>query len=68
MYDILANQEEKGGDLSPSSSSMISFELSNGNSYGPQVPAALDDDQFVEYPLEDLAGFPSSAEEEERVS
>nr|XP_025629999.1 uncharacterized protein LOC112722996 isoform X3 [Arachis hypogaea] len=61
------HEEEKGGDLSPSSSSMISFELSNGNSYGPQVPAALDDDQFVEYPLEDLAGFPSSAEEEERM-
>ncbi|MED6188577.1 hypothetical protein PIB30_087209 [Stylosanthes scabra] len=61
------HEEEKCGDLSPSSSSMISFELSNGNPYGPQVPAVLEDDQFVEYPLEDLAGFPSSAEEEERM-
>ncbi|XP_061345472.1 uncharacterized protein LOC133291265 isoform X2 [Gastrolobium bilobum] len=61
------HEEKKCGDLSPSSSSMISFELSNGHPYGPHVPTALDDDQFVEYPLDDLAGFPSSAEEEERM-
>ncbi|GAU12031.1 hypothetical protein TSUD_196550 [Trifolium subterraneum] len=61
------NEEEKCGDTSPSSSSMISFELSNGHAYGPQVPTMLDDNQFVEYQLEDLAGFPSSAEEEERM-
>ncbi|XP_027329189.1 uncharacterized protein LOC113845804 isoform X2 [Abrus precatorius] len=59
--------EEKCGDLSPSSSSMISFELSNGDPFGPHVPTTLDDDQYVEYQLEDLAGFPSSAEEEERM-
>ncbi|XP_057757520.1 uncharacterized protein LOC130976626 [Arachis stenosperma] len=48
-----------------SSSSMISFELSNG---GATVPATLDDDaDFVEYQLQDLTGFPSSAEEEERM-
>ena len=47
---------------------MISFELSNGNPYGPHVPATLDDDQYVEYQLDDLEGFPSSVEEEERVS
>lgn len=47
---------------------MINFELSNGHPYGSHVPTALDDDQYVEYQLEDLAGFPSSAEEEERVS
>jgi hypothetical protein len=47
---------------------MINFELSNGHPYGPHVPTMLDDNQFVEYQLEDLAGFPSSAEEEERVS
>ncbi|KAJ1405641.1 Serine aminopeptidase, S33 [Sesbania bispinosa] len=61
------HEEEKSGDLSPSSSSMISFELSNGHPYGPHVPTALDDDQYVEYQLDDLAGFPSSAEEEERM-
>jgi hypothetical protein len=47
---------------------MINFELSNGHPYDPHVPTMLDDNQFVEYQLEDLAGFPSSAEEEERVS
>ncbi|CAJ2634501.1 unnamed protein product [Trifolium pratense] len=61
------NEEEKCGDTSPSSSSMISFELTNGHPYDPQAPIMLDDNQFVEYQLEDLAGFPSSAEEEERM-
>ena len=51
-------------DPSPSSSDMISFEFSNGH---PHVPAPMDDDQYVEYQLEDLAGFPSDVEEEERV-
>ena len=66
---IIALQDEKcKDDLSSSSSKMINFELSNGNPCGPHVPATLDDDQYVEYELEDLAGFPSSAEEEEKVS
>lgn len=43
---------------------MISFEFSNGH---PHVPAPMDDDRYVEYQLEDLAGFPSDVEEEERV-
>ncbi|KAL2339130.1 hypothetical protein Fmac_013576 [Flemingia macrophylla] len=60
-------EKEKCGNLSPSSSSMISFELSNGDPYGPHVPATLEDDQYVEYQLDDLAGFPSTAEEEERM-
>lgn len=47
---------------------MISFELSNGHPYGPHVPTTMDDDQYVEYQLEDLTGFPSNVEEEERVS
>ncbi|XP_004296971.1 PREDICTED: uncharacterized protein LOC101299950 [Fragaria vesca subsp. vesca] len=51
-------------DPCPSSSDMISFEFSNGH---PQVPASMDDDQYVEYQLEDLAGFPSDVEEEERM-
>ncbi|KAK7387819.1 hypothetical protein VNO78_22613 [Psophocarpus tetragonolobus] len=59
--------EEKCGNLYPSSSSMISFELSNGDPFGPNVPATLEDDQYVEYQLDDLADFPSTAEEEERM-
>ncbi|XP_022138579.1 uncharacterized protein LOC111009703 isoform X2 [Momordica charantia] len=54
-------------DADLSSSNMISFELSNGHPYGPNVPNLMDDDQYVEYPLDDLAGFPCSAEEEERM-
>lgn len=68
MHVILPQQEEKYDDLSSSSSTMISFELSNGHPYGPHVLTTLDDDQYVEYQLEDLVGFPSSAEKEERVS
>lgn len=69
LYDVFPPQDDKcNGDLSSSSSKMISFEFSNGNPYGPHVPATLDDDQYVEYELDDLTGFPSSAEEEERVS
>ncbi|XP_028758389.1 uncharacterized protein LOC114717421 isoform X2 [Neltuma alba] len=59
--------DECNDDLSSSSSKMISFELSNGDPYGPHVPAALDDDQYVEYALDDLTGFPSNSEEEERM-
>ncbi|KAK4283616.1 hypothetical protein QN277_000549 [Acacia crassicarpa] len=59
--------DECNDDNSSSSSKMISFELSNGNPHGPHVPATLVDDQYVEYALDDLTGFPSSAEEEERM-
>ncbi|XP_031397543.1 uncharacterized protein LOC116208310 isoform X2 [Punica granatum] len=54
-------------DSCTSSSRMINFELSNGNPYGPHVPASIEDEQYVEYELEDLAGFPSSVEEEEKM-
>ncbi|XP_054805586.1 uncharacterized protein LOC129308491 isoform X2 [Prosopis cineraria] len=59
--------EKCNDDLSSSSSNMISFELSNGNPYGPHVPTSWEDDQYVEYALDDLTGFPSSAKEEERM-
>ncbi|KAE8076939.1 hypothetical protein FH972_015556 [Carpinus fangiana] len=59
--------EKVDDDLCPSSSDMISFELSNGHPFGPHVPTTSDDDQYVEYPLDDLAGFPSNLEEEERM-
>ncbi|CAN0856218.1 Uncharacterized protein YqkD [Linum grandiflorum] len=58
---------ETDDDHEPSSSQMISFELSDGIPYGPHVPATTDDDQFVEYELDDLTGVPSNAEEEERM-
>ncbi|KAM7258796.1 hypothetical protein ACFE04_014537 [Oxalis oulophora] len=61
--------EDSDEDPCPSSSSnnMISFDLSNGHPYGPHVPTSLDEDQFVEYGLDDLSGFPSNMEEEERM-
>ena len=62
----------QGGEVDdnhlPSSSNMISFDLSNGHPYGPHVPMTMDDDQYVEYQLDDLSGFPCDVEEEERVS
>ncbi|XP_008223032.1 PREDICTED: uncharacterized protein LOC103322864 [Prunus mume] len=54
-------------DLCPSSSDMISFEFSNGHPCEPHVPITMDDDQYVEYQLDDLAGFPSDVDEEERM-
>jgi hypothetical protein len=59
--------EKNDGNLSPSSPKMISFDLSNGHPVGPHVPTTLDDDQYVEYELDDLTGFPCNAEEEERM-
>ncbi|WCJ23655.1 alpha/beta-Hydrolases superfamily protein [Euphorbia peplus] len=53
--------------LPSSSSDMISFELSDGNPYGPHVPMATEDDRYVEYQLDDLSGFPCDVEEEERM-
>nr|VDD06116.1 unnamed protein product [Brassica rapa] len=57
---------EKEGSSS-SSCDMISFDLSNGDPYPPNLAVALDDDQYVEFQVEDLADFPSNAEEEERM-
>ncbi|XP_057956728.1 uncharacterized protein LOC131150160 isoform X2 [Malania oleifera] len=64
-----SEMKEEGPENDPlsSSSKMISFELSNGHPYGPQVPASIDDDQYVEYSLDDLADFPCNVEEEERM-
>ncbi|XP_057521118.1 uncharacterized protein LOC130801314 isoform X1 [Amaranthus tricolor] len=56
------------GTESPSSSSgMISFEIANGQPYGPHVPIAIDDDQYVEYSLDNMTEFPRNLEEEERM-
>ncbi|XP_022722237.1 uncharacterized protein LOC111279557 [Durio zibethinus] len=52
------------GDNGPSSSNMISFELSSCHPFGPHVPTTMDDDQYVEYQLDDFRGFPYNMEEE----
>ncbi|KAJ0233603.1 hypothetical protein HA466_0282310 [Hirschfeldia incana] len=59
--------KEKEGSSS-SSSDMVIFDLSDGDPYPPHgLAVALDDDQYVEFQVEDLADFPSTAEEEERM-
>ncbi|CAN6824702.1 unnamed protein product [Brassica oleracea] len=62
---VLSFQEKEGS--SSSSCDMISFDLSNGDPYPPNLAVALDDDQYVEFQVEDLPDFPSTAEEEERM-
>ncbi|XP_024005117.1 uncharacterized protein LOC18029255 isoform X2 [Eutrema salsugineum] len=59
-------EKENHEGSSSSSSDMISFDLSNGDPY-PHLAVALDDDQYVEFHVEELADFPSNAEEEERM-
>ncbi|CAN8268667.1 unnamed protein product [Cochlearia groenlandica] len=59
------NKEKESHDSRDSSSpDMISFDLSNNDQYPRQLGTALDDDQYVEYHLEDI---PSNPEEEERM-
>lgn len=60
-------QLEGGSEPIPSSSKMIDFEFSNGHPVGPHVPTIVDDDEYVEYPLDNLTGFPCNAEEEEKM-
>lgn len=58
-----------GDNNASSSSKMISFDFANGDPFVPHVPtASIDEDDYVEYPLDNLADFPSNVEEEERVS
>ncbi|XP_048610210.1 uncharacterized protein BNAC04G28890D isoform X5 [Brassica napus] len=61
-------KEKENYEVSSSSSSdMISFDLSNGDPYPPHLAVALDDDQYVEFQVEELADFPSNPDEEERM-
>ncbi|XP_013742834.2 uncharacterized protein LOC106445754 isoform X4 [Brassica napus] len=61
-------KEKENYEVSSSSSSdMISFDLSNGDPYPPHLAVALDDDQYVEFQVEELADFPSNPVEEERM-
>ncbi|CAA7028050.1 unnamed protein product [Microthlaspi erraticum] len=60
-------EKENHEGSSSSSSDMISFDLSNGDPYPSHLAVALDDDQYVEFHVDELADFPSNAEEEERM-
>ncbi|KAL3812729.1 hypothetical protein ACJIZ3_013997 [Penstemon smallii] len=59
-----AQVESRGSDSHPSSSNMISYELTDGS---PHVPTSIDDDEYVECSRDTLADFPSNVEEEERM-
>ncbi|KAI3469496.1 hypothetical protein Pfo_026159 [Paulownia fortunei] len=59
--------ESRGSDSYPSSSNMISFELSKDSPHGSHVPRSIEDDDYVEYSLDTLADFPANVEEEERM-
>ncbi|KAI8009421.1 Uncharacterized protein YqkD [Camellia lanceoleosa] len=68
--DKQSEKEEEGSGTKPipSSSKMIDFEFSNGHRpCGPHVPSSIDDDEYVEYPLDNSSDFPSNLEEEERM-
>uniref|UniRef100_M4D2Q3 AB hydrolase-1 domain-containing protein n=1 Tax=Brassica campestris TaxID=3711 RepID=M4D2Q3_BRACM len=67
VYDQFSSSLSEKEGSSSSSCDMISFDLSNGDPYPPNLAVALDDDQYVEFQVEDLADFPSNAEEEERM-
>ncbi|MCL7036217.1 hypothetical protein MKW94_026691 [Papaver nudicaule] len=54
-------------DLVSSSAGLISFDLSNGHLYEPTGPNTTDDDEYIEYPLDNLSDFPCNMEEEERM-
>ncbi|XP_011090818.1 uncharacterized protein LOC105171411 isoform X3 [Sesamum indicum] len=59
--------ESRGSDSYLSPSNMISFELSEGSGHGSHAPGFRDDNEYVEHPLNALAGFPINVEEEERM-
>ncbi|XP_042475663.1 uncharacterized protein LOC122057581 isoform X2 [Macadamia integrifolia] len=66
------SEEKEGTNKDPASSSsgLISFEFSSGDLCGPHVPTTIDDDhddEYVEYPLDNMADFPCNTEEEERM-
>ncbi|XP_071716104.1 uncharacterized protein [Rutidosis leptorrhynchoides] len=65
--DKQCNSEDEGSSTVPtpssSSSKMINFEFSNGHRY----PSSVDDNEYVEYPLQHVEGFPCDLEEEERM-
>ncbi|GAA0148340.1 hydrolase [Lithospermum erythrorhizon] len=54
-------------DAAASSSNMISFDLSNSSPYGSRIPVCIDDDEYVEYALDDLSEFPNNVDDEERM-
>nr|GMD77376.1 Alpha/beta hydrolase fold [Ipomoea batatas] len=70
FFDIPPDYFGKQGVVAypaPSSSNLISFELSNGDPCGPGVLASIDDDEYVEYSLDNLADFSESMEDENKM-
>ncbi|XP_031377313.1 uncharacterized protein LOC116192807 isoform X2 [Punica granatum] len=61
------DKEVEGENPHASSSGMIEFEPSGGQSYDPHDTTSACNDQYLEYQLDDLTGFPCSAEEEEKM-
>ncbi|KAF9606583.1 hypothetical protein IFM89_026845 [Coptis chinensis] len=62
------DEQARANDPLSSSSGLLSFEIANGHSYVPQlIPSDIDEDQYIEYPLDNLSGFPCNMEEEERM-
>ncbi|CAM8979489.1 unnamed protein product [Rhodiola kirilowii] len=63
-----SGMQDGGGETSSSESSakMISFDLINGDPYGPHVPTSVYDDQYMEYALDNV-NFPTNAADEETM-
>ncbi|XP_039072123.1 uncharacterized protein LOC120219378 isoform X2 [Hibiscus syriacus] len=65
--EMLAQDKDAFDDNGSSSSNMISFELSNDDPFPPHVPKIVENDQYVEYQLDDSTVFPCYVEEEEKM-
>ncbi|XP_077219469.1 alpha/beta-Hydrolases superfamily protein isoform X2 [Tasmannia lanceolata] len=64
----LSGAEEKGfeRDLGSSSSRLFTFDFPNGHSSSALDPTIIDG-EYVEYPFDIIADFPSNSEDEERM-
>ncbi|KAK1291353.1 hypothetical protein QJS10_CPB17g01932 [Acorus calamus] len=62
----IAEDNRKDNKLTPSSSSLISYEFSNGSSCAQLIPTAMDDN-YVEYSFDDFSDIPCNIEDEERM-
>ncbi|PIN15495.1 putative alpha/beta hydrolase [Handroanthus impetiginosus] len=59
--------ESMDSDSYPSSSNMISFELSKSSPHASLVHGLIDNGEYMEYPLDNLTDFPTKVDEEERM-
>ncbi|XP_019053180.1 PREDICTED: uncharacterized protein LOC104596404 isoform X2 [Nelumbo nucifera] len=62
----LEKKESEHEDVS-SPSSLIGFKLSDGHPHRSHAPSLIDDDEYAEYTLGNLADYPCSTEDEERM-